>query len=94
MAAGLLLLALATAFMLSEALQRIISQPIYRLADTARRVTERRDYSLRVEKTTSDELGVLVEVFNGMLGEIQRAEGRACYWPRTREANRLKDEFR
>jgi signal transduction histidine kinase/ActR/RegA family two-component response regulator len=94
MAAGLLLLALGTAFVLSEVLQRIISQPIHRLADTARLITERSDYSLRVEKTTADELGALVEVFNGMLDEIQRSEEeRASLLRREREANRLKDEF-
>jgi signal transduction histidine kinase/ActR/RegA family two-component response regulator len=94
MAAGLLLVALATAFVLSAVLQRIISQPIHRLADTARMVTERSDYSLRAEKTTDDELGVLVEVFNGMLAEIQRSEDeRASLLRREREANRVKDEF-
>jgi signal transduction histidine kinase/ActR/RegA family two-component response regulator len=94
MAASLLLLALGTAFVLSEVLQRTISEPIHRLADTARQVTERRDYSLRVEKTTADELGALVEVFNGMLDEIQRSEEeRASLLRREREANRLKDEF-
>jgi signal transduction histidine kinase/ActR/RegA family two-component response regulator len=94
MAAGLLLLALGTAFVLSEVLQRIISEPIHRLADTARLVTERSDYSLRAEKTTADELGALVDVFNGMLDEIQRSEeARVSLLQREREANRLKDEF-
>ena len=75
-------------------LQRIISQPIHRLVDTARLVTEHGDYSLRVKKTTGDELGELVESFNGMLDEIQRAEEeRGSLLLREREANRLKDEF-
>ena len=92
--AAVFALSLLVAFALSTYLQRIVSAPIIGLAGTARAVSERRDYSIRATKTTKDELGVLVDAFNGMLDEIQRAETeRADLLVREQEANRLKDEF-
>ena len=92
--AAVLGLALLLAFALSTYLQRIVSAPIIGLANTAREVSARGDYSIRATKTTKDELGVLVESFNGMLDQIQRAETeRADLLVREQEANRLKDEF-
>lgn len=55
-------------------LQRVISRPIQDLSDIARRVSESRDYSLRAEKRSSDELGRLVDSFNEMLGQIEVRE--------------------
>jgi signal transduction histidine kinase len=46
----------------------------------ADQVSRTRDYSLRAEKTTADEVGQLVEAFNGMLAQVQRQD-------------RVKDEF-
>ena len=34
---------------------------------------EQRDYSARVEKTTQDEIGYLVDTFNAMLDEVEKA---------------------
>jgi light-regulated signal transduction histidine kinase (bacteriophytochrome) len=42
------------------------------VADVARNVMEKRDFSLRVAKTTEDEIGVLVDAFNAMLAEVGR----------------------
>ncbi len=50
---------------------RAISDPIGRLADTARRVTEEKNYALRAEGASRNEIGVLVQGFNEMLDEIQ-----------------------
>jgi signal transduction histidine kinase len=60
--------------LLAVALQGIITTPITRLVETARDVSRRQDYSIRVIKTTSDEMGVLVDSFNTMLAEIQRRD--------------------
>ncbi len=62
------------ALVLSSGLQRLISGPILDLALTARAVSERRDYSIRAGKRTADELGQLVDAFNGMLGQIQQRD--------------------
>ena len=68
---GVFLLAGLAALLLSSYLQRAISRPILHLADTARAVSERRDYSIRALKQSHDELGRLVDAFNDMLGQIQ-----------------------
>lgn len=68
---GVFLLAGFAALLLSSVLQRAISRPILHLADTARAVSEQRDYSIRAVKQSQDELGRLVDAFNDMLGQIQ-----------------------
>jgi signal transduction histidine kinase len=68
------LIALAIAFLLSIALQRIISTPILQLARLTRRVSTEHDYSLSVERRSHDELGVLCDGFNAMLAEIRRRD--------------------
>jgi PAS domain S-box-containing protein len=65
---------LVVALFLSNYLQRGISQPILALAETARFVSERRDYSVRARKVSNDELGLLTDAFNHMLGQIQDGE--------------------
>jgi signal transduction histidine kinase len=64
-----------TALALSSGLQRVISRPVLHLADTARAVSEQKDYSLRAEKKSDDELGHLVDAFNEMLMQIQERNG-------------------
>lgn len=68
------LMASLAALLLSSALQRVISKPIQHLADTARAVSERQDYSIRAVRESRDELGQLVEAFNDMLGQIQQRD--------------------
>jgi signal transduction histidine kinase len=70
----MLLVSLGIALLLSARLQGLVSQPIVTLADTARQVSSRGDYSLRAQRTTDDELGVLVDAFNRMLDRIQLRE--------------------
>jgi two-component system, sensor histidine kinase len=80
---GSLLLALV----LSRRLQAAITGPLAAMANVARQVIERRDYSLRAEKTTDDEIGIVVDAFNAMLDEVE-VRNRAL-----READQRKDEF-
>jgi PAS domain S-box-containing protein len=68
---GVLLGSVLLAFFLSNFLQRQISQPIINLAETAKMVSEEKDYSVRAEKRSGDELGFVTEAFNSMLEQIQ-----------------------
>ena len=59
------------AYLLAAALQSIFTTPILRLTSLAKKVSENKNYSDRVEKTTNDEIGVLITSFNEMLDQIQ-----------------------
>ena len=61
-------------YLLSLRLRRTIAQPILELADTARRVTRGKSYSLRVQEGAKGELGQLGQDFNQMLSEIERRD--------------------
>jgi PAS domain S-box-containing protein len=63
-------ISLIAALILSTTLQRGITAPLDAMADVARQIVHRRDYSLRVQKTTDDEIGLVVEAFNSMLNEV------------------------
>ena len=55
----------------SSRLRRLISDPIVGLAERARVVSQTKDYGIRAEKQTQDEVGSLVDAFNEMLANIQ-----------------------
>ena len=40
----------------------------------ARKVSEQEDYSVRAAKVSNDEIGVLIDTFNRMLGQIQERD--------------------
>lgn len=71
-AVSLLLLLIATWF--ASRLERVISRPLLDLTAAAREITERHDYTIRVQKKSEDEIGVLCDGFNEMLGEIERRQ--------------------
>ncbi len=60
--------------LVTSRLQGLISEPIGRLAWTAKMVTIEKNYSIRAAKQSEDELGMLVEGFNEMLAQIQRRD--------------------
>jgi len=63
---------LAVALALANRLQKRVSDPVIALAETARQVSERHDYSVRAPRTGLDELGVLTDAFNEMLTRIEQ----------------------
>jgi PAS domain S-box-containing protein len=62
------------AYAMAGRLQRPISNPILELAWTTKMVTSTRDYSIRAGKRSEDEVGVLIDGFNEMLGQIQNRD--------------------
>jgi light-regulated signal transduction histidine kinase (bacteriophytochrome)/HAMP domain-containing protein len=70
-AAGVMGMSLVAAYFLAALLQGRISEPILALAETARTVSTRQDYSVRAPKFGADELGALTDAFNQMLGRIE-----------------------
>ncbi|HWH67815.1 MAG TPA: CHASE sensor domain-containing protein, partial [Candidatus Sulfotelmatobacter sp.] len=73
-ALGVVAASLLAGLLLSSQLQQVISTPVLALAQAARTVTERKDYSVRVQKLSGGELGLLTEAFNRMLEEIQQRQ--------------------
>ncbi len=61
-------------FLVSTRLQRVISQPILSLSDTASSVSGNKDYAVRAQKFGVDELGRLTDSFNEMLSQIQKRD--------------------
>jgi signal transduction histidine kinase/DNA-binding response OmpR family regulator len=72
--AAMLVISGVIAYFVSRRLQRGISKPILDLAEVANAVSERRDYSVRASKQTEDEIGFLIDCFNGMLAQMQKHE--------------------
>ena len=68
--AAVLIISLVVATLMSAWLQDTLTRPILAMTAVAREVMTRRDFSLRVKKTTEDEIGYLVDAFNSMLAEI------------------------
>jgi PAS domain S-box-containing protein len=68
--------AMGIVLLLSSWFQRLFSGPILRLAETAKTISRRRNYAVRAEKTTNDEIGALIDGFNEMLGQIQARDAR------------------
>ena len=69
---------LVLAYLLSWRLQGVISNPIVALAETAQVVSESKNYALRATAVDrGDEIGTLIQVFNGMLAQIQEHQARS-----------------
>lgn len=71
-AAGVMLLALGTAWLLVRRLGRVVTSPIVAITGIARNVVATRDYSRRAELISNDEAAELAESFNAMLGVIEQ----------------------
>jgi len=59
------------AFLICSRLNTLVSDPILRLRKAIQTVSEKRDYSVRVDTSAKDESGVLAAGFNHMLDRIQ-----------------------
>ena len=70
----ILLVATLAAFLFSSKLQSVISSPILYLADVANFISREKQYAMRAEHHSGDEVGLLVEAFNEMLEQIQQRD--------------------
>jgi PAS domain S-box-containing protein len=66
--------ALLVAFLLSTRLHRVVTNPILHLTQVAQKVASDKNYSIRAEKRTDDEIGRLIGNFNEMLSQIQHRD--------------------
>jgi signal transduction histidine kinase/DNA-binding response OmpR family regulator len=92
--AAVTLLSLLVSLLLASQLQKVISRPILHLAEVETRVSRQKDYSLRAVKEADDELGVLIDGFNDMLGQVQSRDAELTVAKEVAEqANRTKSTF-
>ncbi|MCP4389808.1 MAG: HAMP domain-containing protein [Gammaproteobacteria bacterium] len=92
---GLVLLGgILLAWLLARRLHQVISGPITGLARAMGNIAEERDYSVRVERTGTDEMGTLIDAFNDMLGQIGK-RNRELHVARddAQAASRAKSQF-
>jgi PAS domain S-box-containing protein len=87
------------AFLISSRLLTLITRPISQLVLATTAVAETNDYSVRAQKLSKDELGVLVDRFNDMLGGIQSRDKNLRHALRDREealreAEAARERFR
>jgi signal transduction histidine kinase len=71
-----LLLMILLSWLLADRLQKPVSAPLLQLARLMGNISELKDYSLRAEKISDDEIGDLVDGFNQMLEQIELHQSR------------------
>jgi two-component system, sensor histidine kinase and response regulator len=69
-----LLISTFVAALLASRLQKLVSQPILELARTTKRVSDEKNYSLRLPVNSRNEIGLLVTGFNNMLAQIEHRD--------------------
>jgi len=67
----IILSAVVLALFLANQLKDVIARPMRDLSNTLRQIVNDKDYSIRAVKENNDELGDLVDLFNGMLITIE-----------------------
>jgi signal transduction histidine kinase len=74
-ALGVLLVCMGFGLLVSRSARKLVARPMVALAETARRVSRERDYSVRAAPhPDKDEIAVLIEAFNEMLVQIQERD--------------------
>jgi signal transduction histidine kinase len=93
-AAAIFGISMVIAMIFSAWMQRVVSVPIDKLAQSMKLVSETRNYSVRLAKHGNDELGELVDRFHEMLAEIEQREKSLSVARQQAElANRAKTSF-
>ncbi len=68
-------MSLLAALAISRQAQKVISEPLEKLAETARVVSRERNYAVRAaENPNRDEISTFITAFNEMLGQIQQRD--------------------
>ncbi len=67
----IMMLTFLSAYLVSSRLQKIITDPIFDLSKKMKKISQDKDYSVRARKSSTDEVGSLIDGFNDMLHQIQ-----------------------
>lgn len=69
---SILFISIIISYILTSIIQRIITNPILKLAAISSKISENKDYSTKINIERDDEIGILVTSFNNMLSEIDK----------------------
>lgn len=64
----------ALAYLFSDRMQRSISNPIIQLTEVMERVSDEKDYHIRIPNQRADEIGSLIDGFNMMLEQVEERD--------------------
>ena len=82
------------ALFLAAQLQGVISKPLIELTNIAKLVSENNDYTIQAKKFGDDEIGTLVDTFNGMLSTIDsQNKNLVLTTEKANAANEVKSQF-
>jgi len=70
----LIIVLILITILISFWLQRLISNPIVHLTKITQKISKQNDYSIRLTRHSTDEIGILYDGFNSMLEQIQKRE--------------------
>ncbi|MGK5090302.1 ATP-binding protein [Bdellovibrionota bacterium FG-2] len=88
------LLAALISLWISRRIEHLVSGPLYALTRTARIISEKRDYAIRAEKHSDDEMAVLIDAFNHMLARVEEQNKEHEHLlHEAQNAIRVRDEF-
>src|SRR5882724_4656125 len=75
-AALVLAVSCAVAYLVATRLQKLISHPILTLTETVSAIAEHRDYTVRARQLQGHEFGLLSDAFNHMLERVEQTQAR------------------
>ncbi len=70
----ILMFSLLGAMMVTFRLQRILTKSLYNLLQTVKTITQTKNYSVRAQQLSQDDLGSLTEGINSMLQEVEQRD--------------------
>jgi signal transduction histidine kinase len=83
---------LLAAYFLSRPVRYAVTRPLVAITAVAREVTEKRNFALRAQRLSNDEIGQLADAFNTMLVEIEHTTGELR--SQVAERTRAEEEIR
>ena len=88
------IVAICIAYFLSRKLHKKIVDPINNLSNSAKSFALKQDYSIRIQNSSRDEVGLLSRTFNDMLEQMQKRDSELVNARNEAErANKMKSEF-
>jgi two-component system, chemotaxis family, sensor kinase CheA len=86
LAMGLVLVVVLASVLIGWAITRGLTRSVRVLSSAAEAVNQNHDFTLRAQKTSGDELGLLTDAFNGMLAGIQERDGELAAYRQNLES--------